>query len=798
MATKLNLELYNELDGRQLVKASVTPSVIVSLDLGSQIYVLLDGNITISNPVPNLSYGSIVSFFFKQDATGNRTVSWGTAFRGISTFNLNSSANGFSNIRFIADGAGGFDLIGQASETIDARLVQSAFGQLSAGLTFHSVNASAGALSPLFATYSAYQVNLDANATINAAATNPATGTEITLLFVQDSTGYRTVTLDSSFSAGFAGQTIPFLARKGPGLISSIRFLWNGSTYTLIGFDGIDLRGPVKTTDYGTTSTTDGTIAMQNMVNDGLADIIVPRGQSVHLSSPVLVNPNNVTIRGEDRYSSLVIGDGFFGGPFVFTPSYSGITTTTALATGSGAAWKTDGSTSTFFLGLQESYQLNFNGKSAFTWDQFIRIDGDTGHGATLISCSGSRTQGSSVPGTTFQAGWAGVDVANGTLLTGDLEINGANVGWTSGSLKLSANVVHHVAVTYDGTNIMVFVDGALGNTINAPGTITQEDYKCWEIGASCSTMFDNGDTGGSPNAAMDSIRLSDSARWTSAFTKPTAKSAFDANTVFLHNFDNEQGQFSIAKTRSANNVTGVNHWLLVRRNDELIFRGGGGLSNLTVQDNYGVGVQCRWSTDMKISDVNFNCPFVLQDNCYKSTMTGCTFSISTGGRSGLQLGNACGVFYGSDIFVTGGKYQIAIFNSGCTLDSIKVALNADAVVGMYVNGSIVEMTGWSIDDEANAPNWLGSLLVSSSDLINRGGVFDQRTMTAPCVIVNAATTRNVAFFGSTFYSKTNSQELFHQMDQAIANPVNTYGCFREYPALTAPWSNTVGLVNNF
>lgn len=60
--------------------ATVTPNVgssgqIIVLTVGT-----LTGNITLANPTGTAADGQVLKFRFKQDATGSRTLTWGTNF----------------------------------------------------------------------------------------------------------------------------------------------------------------------------------------------------------------------------------------------------------------------------------------------------------------------------------------------------------------------------------------------------------------------------------------------------------------------------------------------------------------------------------------------------------------------------------------------------------------------------------------------------------------------------------------------------------------------------------------------
>lgn len=87
--------------------ATLTDGATISWNLNSQqvASLTLGGNRTLSNPT-NLVNGGTYALIVKQDATGNRTLSYGTAFKwmGGITPALSSTANATDILVFISDG----------------------------------------------------------------------------------------------------------------------------------------------------------------------------------------------------------------------------------------------------------------------------------------------------------------------------------------------------------------------------------------------------------------------------------------------------------------------------------------------------------------------------------------------------------------------------------------------------------------------------------------------------------------------------------------------------------------------
>ena len=103
---------------------------------------------------------------------------------------------------------------------------------------------------------------------------------------------------------------------------------------------------------------------------------------------------------------------------------------------------------------------------------------------------------------------------------------------------RLTAFHIHHVALTYDGSTLRLFIDGVLAASTAASGSWTIPPYESFELAdQSPSTYLGMSTTTNVTPAFYDSIRISNTARYTSNFTPPTAKFTADANTMFLENF---------------------------------------------------------------------------------------------------------------------------------------------------------------------------------------------------------------------------------------------------------------------
>ena len=127
---------------------------------------------------------------------------------------------------------------------------------------------------------------------------------------------------------------------------------------------------------------------------------------------------------------------------------------------------------------------------------------------------------------------------AQGTGQATSLRLNDAGNGFShiwyaanleTGDIKVIPNVWYHVAGTYDGTTRRIFVNG-VQEAQDTPGNHNTSVTTNFTIGEA----FYSGSN--YMNGYLSGIRISDTARYSSGFSVPTAPHTADANTVFLLN----------------------------------------------------------------------------------------------------------------------------------------------------------------------------------------------------------------------------------------------------------------------
>jgi hypothetical protein len=430
-----------------------------------------------------------------------------------------------------------------------------------AGGNITAVNAGDGAIVPTTALTSFF-VTMNNTAVINAPSSTLPKGTLLRFYFKQDATGSRA----SSFAGAYANAS-RFVPRQGALQISRVDFISNGDgTYSLSAIDGIDNTKALNILDWGAdpTGVKESRTAIQaaltyaqSLYNNtyGTSTVVFcPPGSYVVPSPIVLLDVKSVRLAGSGRRSCNILrfvpsgggGGTFVDGPTLFVGgSGGGLPTTTALATGAGAAMALDG-TSNYYVPLHDNWFFikNLNsGLAAFSVDFFFKVTADPGSGCNLFSCSGNGPYDGAVNKQTFYVQATpklGGDTAGTFIVTAGINVAGTMYG--ASIHNVTENAVHHFAMSYDGSNVRFFLDGVQqGASQPAAGTIQSTLYQHCCIGAQPLAWPDLTTLQAMPIGAIDGVRVSQTARWTAGFTAPTAKPTWDSNTLAMHNFDNEQ-----------------------------------------------------------------------------------------------------------------------------------------------------------------------------------------------------------------------------------------------------------------
>ena len=128
---------------------------------------------------------------------------------------------------------------------------------------------------------------------------------------------------------------------------------------------------------------------------------------------------------------------------------------------------------------------------------------------------------------------------------------NGGLLGFSATSLTINANTWYHAAITRDPSNDMrIFLDGSqVGDTVNYTQTLNAQDTTAWGVNI-------NNYPTNNPNSYfagnLDEARISNVARYTSAFTPDTQAFTNDADTLLLLHMDGTDGSTLFLDDNSA------------------------------------------------------------------------------------------------------------------------------------------------------------------------------------------------------------------------------------------------------
>jgi hypothetical protein len=113
-------------------------------------------------------------------------------------------------------------------------------------------------------------------------------------------------------------------------------------------------------------------------------------------------------------------------------------------------------------------------------------------------------------------------------------------------AVAISPREWHHLAFVKDANNVRWFIDGVLVASAPSSGAISNAGSGS-SVAAVGSVRRDEGFTNPSFVGFIDTLRISNSARYSANFTAPTGDLGTDANTVVLLNFNEARASTTVA-----------------------------------------------------------------------------------------------------------------------------------------------------------------------------------------------------------------------------------------------------------
>jgi hypothetical protein len=610
----------------------------------------------------------------------------------------------------------------------------------------------------------------------------------------------------------------------------------NGSTTTL--------RDIISVKDFGAASDgkTDNYASIQGAINSACtaiapvagyaysqgADIQLPgitAGQlgSYSYSKPLIIPCSNISLEGRGQ-ASLLMPSYAYGGALYVRPAV-GQTPGTYFPFPSGAPLV--GSTgNSMYLGCDttpnpvcasapNSFPYNVLGHSiidmaevinpgpaasggmgglgAFTIEAVVNLDNISGDGYILSSYG---QKGNAASTSAFVLWYSqGINAFRcGTT------INNTTYGINALVNSVTPNTTYALACTYDGSVFRMFVNGKLASSVSATGTLNQSTNEnmvigpligAWPLGA----YTDTGMVG-----RIDNVRISNSARYTSAYSPSPSKFVNDGNTLALYAFSN---QFDAFTQVSGQNGIGWAQYQVIE-DERVSFIQNVTVRNLAIQQSAtGSGLNCLYTPNSKLKDLFVYFGFRMisfPSNCFESHID--TLTLQPGGSfNGFLSGGEWGVFLGGGNGIIdmirplfyGGEYQlVSSGDASFQVENAWFQTEATTIDSIFINGDQQAINNYFLSSpsfssesaQGGAPNLSELIYVSriGGVLTIQGGYFEAQTtnvsqlMTIDGIPSGPGGNGQINLIGNAWNSPPTASQFINFTSSAVGNPVVAIG----------------------
>lgn len=271
----------------------------------------------------------------------------------------------------------------------------------------------------------------------------------------------------------------------------------------------------------------------------GQPQVFLPPG-AYRISRPLLLRCTGIQFAGSGELSTKLLS-GFGGGPLmVLVPrKYPRMTTVPGLFGHGRAFWFPHRSIDGYALDLRAAPTMELNGLRALTVEFTIRF-AKFGFDAVIGSSDYSGKNRA------LEICFITDDAMEAYLTSG-----GKRHHLQAYGLHLHKGVNYHVALVYDGKIIRLYLNGRQVASQAAQGPVTQKVDEGMALGGTPKGPFAMGLIRGVVGGfAVDSVRISDVARYGSNFTPPRHEFRNDAHTLLLLNAGSDP-MFTVAQSRS-------------------------------------------------------------------------------------------------------------------------------------------------------------------------------------------------------------------------------------------------------
>jgi hypothetical protein len=482
-----------------------------------------------------------------------------------------------------------------------------------------------------------------------------------------------------------------------------------------------------------------------------------------------------------------------FRGPAIFLAPAGDNIGYAAPLRGNGASMKMagrgTGAVNHIHLNLRDVPSVELDGLAQFTAEAFVE---QTASANDNINIVGSPDSGNRIGAFSL---WISSQTLSGRMFVGSQQYT------LMDAKPMQLNTVYHVALTYDGTMIRLFRDGAMVAFQPVSGLMHQKPYEDVMLGNDTGQL----EAGGSMNSlvgAVDSVRLSDVARYGATcmpsapctFSKPTNKLANDAHTLALLNFATQPSGFTIVDTRDGP------FWLPVERsydtNDNfLIGAYGARIHDLTVVGGSGiVGWASRYMHMHQIDCIGCDLGISIFQNDSESQLDDVFASAcATRGRFGVFTYTANAKGY-NNLQLFGQVYPFVV-QSGAEQVATNVQIYAGpaTVNAVHLWDSQNVFDGLLVDTTNAGAPWLGAITADNGEpnkLQLQGSTIGNAGNGIPITLTTSGA--GLLVEGTSFTGTSGAPEVVH-IAATQAHPNIIVGSTKDS---NVPWSDDKNLVS--
>lgn len=465
------------------------------------------------------------------------------------------------------------------------------------------------------------------------------------------------------------------------------------------------------------------------------------------------------------------------------------------LVTGTGNSFQLTGHSPWF--NLRDCPTMDINGKSALCVEAFHKTTEQVQVLDPIVTSFGRW-----MPSDALSNAFVLCTSSGKARFTINLSTSGV-ITITDPAQTLSDGNVHHIAGTYDGSTVRLFLDGALVASSAGTGTVVQGPLEEVIVGATRNNPPEQDQLNDMAGTTF-SVRIRDVAGYTAAFTAPNSQLALVSNTLALLNLDLQRGPMTRIQTSSGD------VWSVQRVSSFTPGMYSFGMRGLTIDSGSGrlICLYLHGNTEFWFVE---HCAFISTrtaiygpfNNKFQWSVRNCLFqSASTGTRFGIALGGNGGAGHmdsvwdwGSPVpvlFAVGSNVLTNVFcNSGGTQDGANVT--GFVLLAQNLNNAPTVMNGCVMNTEAGVgPNYRAAVMIAGGT--GTGGVMAngcafETARNAPHVI---ADTVAVGKFTGCVFSSAGTQDTIMHAQGTFVRPFAFDACAQQNSPWI-PWSNVTG-----